>query len=334
MIRFVPLARRLERSCNNVMKARTALHESLEGLSLEKAVLTSKLQGLATVEGKATCPTCLQLVSRRHLEMHVTELQKQYASCQKKLALLRKSDEQLQERLTGLEDQIKAIEKVSQDYTEHAQDAQDDVAQCIGELETAKTWWRQERERRAKLERRLRDHRRNLKFWSRQVDILTEEKAVLEYCSTAFSRNGVPAFLNAQVCPVLNRSAEFYSDVFTGKEIQIRFAMKDAEFDVQVINAHGGGTIYDQSTGERKMASIIAAFALRDIAQPCNLLILDEPGDGLDAVNAKSFAAGLRKIKERLGTVLLTSHNPVIIGELSGENTITIEKQGGISRVT
>lgn len=109
------------------------------------------------------------------------------------------------------------------------------------------------------------------------------------------------------------------------------FEMQEGEFEVEVINAHGGQTMRNQSTGEKKMAAIIASFALRSIAPPCNLLVLDEPGDGLDAVNAKAFAVGLKKLRGELGTVLLTSHNPVVVGELSGENCIQIEKHGGVS---
>jgi len=156
---------------------------------------------------------------------------------------------------------------------------------------------------------------------------------MLEYCVQAFSRKGIPAFLNAQVCPQLNRAAEEYAEVFADKEIQVRFEVKDGEFEVEILNAHGGKTITDQSAGEKKMAAIIASFALRSIATPSNLLVLDEPGDGLDATNAKAFAVGLKKLKDRLGTVLLTTHNPYIVSELSGEETIIIEKKGGLSRV-
>ena len=92
----------------------------------------------------------------------------------------------------------------------------------------------------------------------------------------------------------------------------------------------------NHDAARRKFASCIdfASFALREIAPKTNLLVLDnEPGDGLDPVNAKAFATGLKKLRAHMGTVLVISHNPVIVGELSDEHLITVEKRDGISRI-
>ena len=83
------------------------------------------------------------------------------------------------------------------------------------------------------------------------------------------------------------------------------------------------------------MAGIVAAFALREACPRTNLVILDEPGFGLDSVGAKQFAKGLLALKEsgRFGTILCTTHSPVIESLLTGETVWTVIKQNGISEL-
>ncbi len=158
--------------------------------------------------------------------------------------------------------------------------------------------------------------------------------AALDYGEKVFARNGLPAYLNAQICPQLNEAAQQYSELFAQNEIQVLFAVdEEGRMDVQVVNAHGGETVQDQSEGELKMASLITSFAVRSIAPKTNLLVLDEPGDGLDAISARHFARGLKSVVDKFGTILLTSHNPNILGELSSERAIKIIKENGVSRI-
>jgi ABC-type multidrug transport system ATPase subunit len=72
---------------------------------------------------------------------------------------------------------------------------------------------------------------------------------------------------------------------------------------------------------------------LREVTSTCNLLILDEPGEGLDASNAKAFAVALREAAKRFGTVMVTTHNAYITAELSAERSVVIAKRNGISEV-
>jgi len=104
-------------------------------------------------------------------------------------------------------------------------------------------------------------------------------------------------------------------------------------FRVDVVNAAGSDTLKGQSVGESAMAGVIAAFALREVAPKTNLLILDEPGSGLDAEGARLFARGLLKLKPRYETILVTTHSPIIESVLAGETTWTIEKQNGYSHL-
>jgi DNA repair exonuclease SbcCD ATPase subunit len=147
----------------------------------------------------------------------------------------------------------------------------------------------------------------------------------------AFSRDGIPAFLNRQLCPILNKAASHYSELFSDNEIQIQFKVEKGEFIPQIINPKGGESIEDQSTGERALAGLIASFALREVAPRCNLLVLDEPGEGLDSQTAKQFARALQHLVKRFKSIWVVTHNQNILSELSGERTLTVVKQNGIS---
>lgn len=156
----------------------------------------------------------------------------------------------------------------------------------------------------------------------------------LEFMEKAFSRNGLPAYLNAQVCPLLNLAAQKYSDLFTQSEIQVRFEVdEEGALDVQVLNVSGGEGVEDQSEGELKMASLITSFAVREAAPKTNLLILDEPGHGLDALSAKQFARALKIVAQDYQTVLLTSHNEHILNALEGADIVKVIKHKGESSV-
>jgi len=111
------------------------------------------------------------------------------------------------------------------------------------------------------------------------------------------------------------------------------FDVEEGDFVVSVINPSGGEFIDDQSLGEERMASYITTFSAKDAMTPCNIMILDEPGEGLDSANASLFAERLREIAPRIGCVLVTSHRPEIISALSGERWIEVVKKNGTSRV-
>lgn len=164
------------------------------------------------------------------------------------------------------------------------------------------------------------------------IGIIQDTLVYLSYCLSALSKDGIPAYLTASMCPQLNAAADWYSELFCDSEIQVKFAMERRDIDVQIINAHGGSEVIDQSAGETRVASIIIGFAIRQVTNPTNVLILDEPGESLDAYNAKKFAEGLREaVHRRGGSIMLTTHSPYILGELEGERLIEVVKRNGVS---
>jgi hypothetical protein len=178
--------------------------------------------------------------------------------------------------------------------------------------------------------KRLKYKKERLKFKVKKLD---KKRKIYEYATTAFSRDGIPAFLNRQLCPVLNKAAAYYAELFSDSELQVQFLVELGEFIPKVINAKGGKEIDDQSTGERALAGLIASFALREVAPSCNLLILDEPGEGLDEATARQFAKSLRRLVKRFKAIYVCSHNPAILSELGNERIITVRKRHKISRM-
>ena len=151
---------------------------------------------------------------------------------------------------------------------------------------------------------------------------------MMAYCEKALSRDGIPAFLNALLCGPLNVAGEFYAETFCGKAVQVRFEMQNGEFVPQIINATGGESMRDQSDGEKALAGLIASFALREVAPKCNILILDEPGHGLDPIAAREFAVGLKTLKKKFKTIFVTTHNVHMLQEWGDEQTILVTRKG------
>ena len=157
---------------------------------------------------------------------------------------------------------------------------------------------------------------------------------MLTFAQKAMSRSGMPMYLAAGLVPLLNKSAQEYGEIFNGGKLSVRFDVIDGEFQVEIYNPAGSSTAAGQSVGEAAMAGIVAAFALRDVMPKSNLLIIDEPGSGLDEIGAKQFAEGLLKIKDRWSCVIVTTHNSVIGNILEEEAQVwTVRKRKRRSRL-
>ncbi len=186
-------------------------------------------------------------------------------------------------------------------------------------------------ERRKKLTTKLHRTQRVLKACRSSLRDLDKRREIMEYAKKAFHRSGMPLYLAASLCPILNKAADEYSEIFFNGKIKLRFVVDDGKFIVEMVNPVGSHQIDGQSAGESAMAGIVAAFAVREISPKTNLLVMDEPGTHLDAQGAKSFAVGLLKLKEKFSTIIVTTHNQNIIGALSGERIWTVVKEKGIS---
>jgi DNA repair exonuclease SbcCD ATPase subunit len=158
-----------------------------------------------------------------------------------------------------------------------------------------------------------------------------EEVQFLETCVKVVGRDGLPAYLCSVVAPALNSAASKYSEIFSEGEIGIQFEISGGDIDVRVCNLHGGKSIKDQSAGEMRLAGLITALAFRDALVPHNLLVMDEPTEGLDASNARAFAQGLSSVIERFKHVIVISHSPYVLSELEPDRHWEVTKKDGIS---
>jgi DNA repair exonuclease SbcCD nuclease subunit len=289
--------------------------------------LQERIEKFENLEG--SCPMCWQPVDEQHMATHIKEWKQAIAA----LEIQAQGYDDMLEKSNKRLDKLKSM----REEWAHNRELEEEINILRVGLETIRGQLLAAQKQKELLDR-LRSRKERL---LEQVELKKEKIKkvkrwlnILKYAETVFARTGIPAFLNAQLCPQLNEAAEKYSELFTQREIQVHFAVDDeGRTDVQVINAHGGEYIEDQSEGEMKVASLITSFAVREIAPKTNLLILDEPGDGLDAPSARQFARGLKEVSKQFGTIWLTSHNPEILSELASERLVTIVKENGISRV-
>lgn len=179
------------------------------------------------------------------------------------------------------------------------------------------------------------------KIFSVAKRALNAELAFLSYGEKVMSRSGIVNFLYAQACSPLNAVARKYAELFTGGVLQLRFSAKRQlksgelvqEFDVQVINVQGGEATQDQSRGEEQLAAFMCVLCLRTLGPRTDVLILDEPTEGLDPVNSQRFAKGLLALEEEIPSILLASHNEYLKARFADTDGLLVVKEKGISRL-
>lgn len=165
------------------------------------------------------------------------------------------------------------------------------------------------------------------------IEYYESEFKFLDFCLKAVGRDGVRVHLMERICPALDEAVEMYAEIFSQDGPRPRFVIDGEDLTLAIDNPDGGETLTDQSRGERSLISLITALALRDVFSPFDLLIFDEPGDGLDEKNARQFAIGLTKLSSRFRSVFLTSHNKSLLEELSPDRIVTVTKQHGTSNL-
>jgi DNA repair exonuclease SbcCD ATPase subunit len=278
---------------------------------------------------KGKCTLCGRKVAADEFTSKIQDLQR---ARQKILLLL----EGLQKSIKDLSSQINKSETLVETLTADLLEVSSKERELQSVVTAAETEW-QQAQRVRELAIVYKDEatvlRKKLTYHKEYEALLAEELAFLTYCVTAMGRNGIPAYLIACTCPRLNASAAYYSQLFAMDALTVEFGIVDDAVDVTVSNVYGGAQLADQSAGETRIASLIAAFALRDVLSGYNVLVLDEPGEGLDSQNAKRFAQGVGKLVKRFGSVYLTTHNPFIIAELSPDRVLQVVKRDRLASI-
>ncbi len=287
-------------------------------------VLREQIEAASKVGTK--CPTCGTLVTGRHLEQHAVRLRRKLAESEEEWNEYAKSSA--------------ANRTVRRALVEKIQEKRQKISKLTAELanEQRRTdELKAQADARSRLEALLRGKQTRVsqlqrieRLHERARGACVEERAFAQVCVEAVGRDGLPAYLCAVAAPQLNAAALRYSQVFTDGEIGLSF---DADLNVSVVNPHGGHNIKDQSSGEMRMAAIIAALSFRDVLINHNVLVLDEPSEGLDPVNAAAFARGLNSVVERFKHVIVISHSGPLLEELEPDRHLVVTKRDGVAIV-
>lgn len=316
----------------------SAINEKIGAEKYKKQELEGYLSNMAMLgkrvgSNHATCPLCWQKLSEegiagltRKWKKQLEEVSQTYSENLKERTKLMASNLLLERKIEELEGEtIDEKQTISQLETQLRFEMEKLRAFHNAEL-------REESERnKKKLE--LRKAERKVVVLEQSLKQQTADQEFYQFAEMAMGRDGIPAFLNRALVPVLNKAADEYAELFTAKELQVRFGW-DGEFTIDIINAQGGEDFKAQSLGEKALVGLIGAFAAREATLKSNVLVLDEPGAGLDERNARIFARALRKLVGRSESVFVITHNQNILAELDGERTLTVTKRNGVSAVT
>jgi DNA repair exonuclease SbcCD nuclease subunit/energy-coupling factor transporter ATP-binding protein EcfA2 len=288
---------------------------------------------LASTSKDAVCPTCGQIIkatAKEHVRQahkdEMSKLMKQHSDILAKTASYRSL-------LDILNSKKKILVRKQCYYEEKLSVAKGNYLSARAAYRAARRSSRVSTSLATKFEHNISEAKKKIERCKQAILDESSDANLLSFAVKAFSRDGIPLYLNGLSCPVLNRAADEYSQMFCDGEIQVRFDLKDGEFDSTIVNAHGSKEIKGQSTGEKAWAGFICSLALRELAPKTNLLILDEPGYGMDEESTKVLGVKLVALGSRFETVLVVSHNANIVAALQGDNTVVVEKKHRISRI-
>lgn len=321
----------LQREADNFETERRREAKDAENLDRQVHVIRDHIKRARELVKAGKCPTCSQPTTglgpqlikpfeekeagvaddvKRHREA-VDALQDKLDATESKIGKFKTSKVEIEQELAESRRRMVVLEKTANEEAERNRNREEQLAAVQYEM-------------------RLKQRYREAGIASRQE--MSVDMEMLEYAKKAFHRSGIPLYLSVALCPLLNKASDEYSDIFDDN-LKVSFRVEDGEFVVDVINPTGSGTTEGQSAGESAMAGIICAFALREVAPKTNLLIVDEPGTGLDPEGCRQFAKGILKLKERFETILLVTHSPYISSLLSGETVYTVRKKNGRSKL-
>jgi|SRR5579859_350794 len=302
------------------------------------AQIEKKISNLVKRKSGETCETCGQVITEKHVKGCLQDLQKQLLPLKQQSVRLREKQsvswnarEALRIREYELRQKLQIAESKRNKHNQLCTEIQlfqkrDSQIKDVGVI---------------KLQKKIRCFDYLLKLYSQAVTACAHRKNFLTYCESVFSRTGLVNFLYEQLCTPLNKAAKYYSEIFTNGVIQLRFSPQTTrksgdvvnEFNVEVINSQGGENLIDQSRGEEQLAALMCVLCLREIGPQTNLLILDEPTEGLDVINARRFAQGLIQLQKKFPVILIATHNSNIIASFKESDAVTVIKEKGVSRI-
>lgn len=291
-------------------------------IETERLGLQNRLEELVNLPDR--CPKCGQKVHSDVIAKEKLQIATELETVKQKLSRLNELMAQLKlEREQTNKQYLSALTKRNQ-WEEQRRN-------CIRDIERLRTdllrWQQKKREQLAE----RKELEETARLYERILSSLDSEAQFLRIAELILAKEGLPAYMSQMLYPKINEAAKVFAELFADEQLQIRFHINEGQIVTDVINPYGGANLSDQSSGEAGMLALITSFALREVAPKSNVLVLDEPGDGLDAWSARAFAAGVRHLKQ--SNVYVMTHNVHIEAELAGEKRLVVEKQNGVSRL-
>jgi len=168
-----------------------------------------------------------------------------------------------------------------------------------------------------KLQNRLSDLERELEGW----ESTQQRKALFEAMKEAYGPKGLKITQLKKICNAICRSLPKYTTIMF-QEPRVEFFVDndpdstDIEFYIRRFTPEGTEEypVGKLSGGEKKRLAVAMIFSLAELVSPrkkCNLIVLDEVGDGLDQLGEEAFASQLLPNLSQ-DTVICTSHRPGI----------------------
>lgn len=285
------------------------------------------------------CPLCLRPLDKR--------------PSRGRIAILAARMKEAQGKQVKIQREAKRLEALADQQTRHLGQARSkerflaEHARQFARLQDRLKWLRQREQNRPEsvllqqAQKRLRQMMDQSKMVKRSLEVLHGDAAFWNYCLSVFSREGIVNYIYAGLCRRLNAAASDYSRCLTDGVIQLVFSPQMMRkkgqtvnhFEVQVVNLQGGADRRDQSRGEEQLAALICVLALRAVGPRTNLLILDEPVEGLDRQNALRFAEGLKKLQRQIPVIFLATHNETVQAEFRDFDTLKVAKQNRIAQL-
>jgi DNA repair exonuclease SbcCD ATPase subunit len=198
----------------------------------------------------------------------------------------------------------------STELAEHYEDARSELAVQISEAKNRKESFKGLSERLGELES-------SLEVW----EAVQHRKSLFEAMKAAYGPKGLKIHQLKKICNAICKTLPKYTTVMF-QEPRIEFFVDNdpdsTEIEFYIRRFLKTGTeeypVGKLSGGEKKRLAVAFIFSLADLVAPrkkCNLIVLDEVGDGLDPVGEYAFASQLLPQLTQ-ESVIITSHRPGI----------------------
>lgn len=171
---------------------------------------------------------------------------------------------------------------------------------------------------------------------------LSDKLVNLEKVLGAFSDKGIKSHVLDLVTPTLNKQVNTYLSTLSGGAIVVEFSTQSKKsdgtmtdkFDVNVKYNDREMSYKDLSSGEKRRVDVAISLALQDMVMQrygtdINLLAYDELFESLDAIGSENVVELLKERADKVGTVIVVSHNQAL--KPLFDKVITMVKENGYS---